>query len=559
MKQVIHFLFLLFLVLFTHGVTLAQNIGIGVNPPDGSAMLDITSTNRGLLIPRMTSANINAISNPAKGLLVYDSTQNQLLVNMGTPSSPIWQSAIVSGGDWSLDGNNGTTPGSQFLGTTDNKALHFRVNNIWAGEIHPKTGNVFFGLKAGKTNTTGYSNVAIGNSALASNIGAQGLIAIGDSALFNNGSTNILSGSFDGVFNTAVGYKSMYATVVGSTNTAVGSFSLTSNTNGVGNVAVGSSALEQNTTGGGNTSNGGDALRFNTSGNNNTADGIDALYFNTTGTDNTAVGATAMDGNRGSLGSFNTAIGSRTMGNTSNSQFNTVVGYNSGSQFDMGYNNTILGANCDINATGLFNCIAIGQAVVCTASSQARIGNLATNSIGGQVGWTTFSDGRYKKDINDDVIGINFIMKLRPVTYHLDITSLNNKLIQGRKIELDAPSKNAITEKEKMRFSGFVAQEVEKAASESGYDFSGVDKPKNENDFYGLRYGDFVVPLVKAVQELNIKVEKLEKENAQLKTGTSFQGSENIETIISRQQAVIEDLQKRLQIMETLKKTAFNN
>ena len=51
-------------------------------------------------------------------------------------------------------------------------------------------------------------------------------------------------------------------------------------------------------------------------------------------------------------------------------------------------------------------------------------------------------------------------------------------------------------------FSGFIAQEVEQAAKESGYEFSGVDKPGNENDFYSLRYSDFVVPLVKAVQEL---------------------------------------------------------
>jgi predicted RNase H-like nuclease (RuvC/YqgF family) len=49
--------------------------------------------------------------------------------------------------------------------------------------------------------------------------------------------------------------------------------------------------------------------------------------------------------------------------------------------------------------------------------------------------------------------------------------------------------------------TGFLAQEVEAAAESVGYDFHGVDKPKNENDFYGLRYAEFVVPLVKAVQE----------------------------------------------------------
>ena len=60
---------------------------------------------------------------------------------------------------------------------------------------------------------------------------------------------------------------------------------------------------------------------------------------------------------------------------------------------------------------------------------------------------------------------------------------------------------NLLNTKEKIIYSGFIAQEVEKAAREAGYDFSGVDKPKNEKDLYGLRYADFVVPLVKAIQE----------------------------------------------------------
>lgn len=52
-------------------------------------------------------------------------------------------------------------------------------------------------------------------------------------------------------------------------------------------------------------------------------------------------------------------------------------------------------------------------------------------------------------------------------------------------------------------FSGFIAQEVEQAAQSIGYHFSGVDAPKSESDLYGLRYAEFVVPLVKAVQELS--------------------------------------------------------
>ncbi len=73
--------------------------------------------------------------------------------------------------------------------------------------------------------------------------------------------------------------------------------------------------------------------------------------------------------------------------------------------------------------------------------------------------------------------------------------------------------KAAIAEKEKTLYSGFVAQEVEQAASDAGYDFSGVDKPKNPTGFYGLRYAEFVVPLVKAVQEQQEQIELLKHQN----------------------------------------------
>ena len=63
--------------------------------------------------------------------------------------------------------------------------------------------------------------------------------------------------------------------------------------------------------------------------------------------------------------------------------------------------------------------------------------------------------------------------------------------------EISKYDKNDI---EKIQFTGFVAQDVEKAAKDIGYDFSGIDK---SGKIMGLRYSDFVVPLVKAVQELS--------------------------------------------------------
>src|SRR5258705_11894199 len=100
--------FVLHILFFVSYCSFSQSVGIGTTTPYGSAALDITATNRGLLIPRMNITAINGIINPARGLLVYDSVANQLMVNTGTPVTPNWQPvASSSGGGWNLTGNNG--------------------------------------------------------------------------------------------------------------------------------------------------------------------------------------------------------------------------------------------------------------------------------------------------------------------------------------------------------------------------------------------------------------------------------------------------------------------
>jgi trimeric autotransporter adhesin len=175
-----------------------------------------------------------------------------------------------------------------------------------------------------------------------------------------------------------------------------------------------------------------------------------------------------------------------------------------------GWNNTFLGAFSNGAGTGFFNCIAIGANAVTTASNQVRIGNSSNNSIGGYANWTNLSDGRFKKNIKEDVKGLDFIMQLRPVTYQLDITGLRQKLNESNEDLAASKMDIAIAEKESLIQTGFIAQEVEMTAKKLGYDFSGVDKPKNENDMYGLRYAEFVVPLVKAVQEQQKLIETLQ-------------------------------------------------
>ncbi len=526
MKTKLLLLHILFLI--SYG-SFSQGIGIGTTAPDASAALDITTGSKGLLIPRMSTTGINSIVNPAAGLMAYDSVTNQLMVNMGTPGAPNWQTIVFRSG-WNLAGNTGINPANQFIGNTDNQPLRFRVNNIRAGELNPVTGNAFWGLRAGQTNTTGFSNVAIGIDALKLNTERSNLVAIGDSALFHNGDGAAFA--TNSIFNTAVGSKALFSNTLGSHNTAIGAQALTNsgggsntavgsqsllgntggtgntatgaqsllgNTSGSNNVAIGFLSLPLNTTGSSNTSTGVQSLRLNTTGEQNSAYGSGSLFSNTTGIFNTAIGGSALSDN--TFGSRNTAVGLSALRRTTGSQFNTAVGFNAADGFDMGFNNTIIGANADINQPGLFNCVALGESALCTGSSQVRLGNSSTVSIGGIVGYTNLSDGRYKKNMTNAVKGIDFIMKLRPVMYQLDIQALNKKLYPGR--TTDELSKNAVAmnENEKTIFSGFVAQEVEQAAKDANYDFSGLDKPKNESDLYGLRYSEFVVPMVKAMQE----------------------------------------------------------
>jgi trimeric autotransporter adhesin len=75
----------------------------------------------------------------------------------------------------------------------------------------------------------------------------------------------------------------------------------------------------------------------------------------------------------------------------------------------------------------------------------------------------------------------------------------------------------AMQKKAKIIYTGFIAREVEQAAKKLNYDFSGVDKPKTEKGFYALLYGDFIVPLVKAVQEQQKQIDEQQKQIEELK------------------------------------------
>jgi hypothetical protein len=262
-------------------------------------------------------------------------------------SSGAWHQTS-SGAGWLLTGNSGTTS-SNFIGTTDDQPLSFRVNNRWAGRL-TTSGNIFWGDSAG-VNNIGYSNVAIGRGALRNDVGGINLVAIGDSALYNNlGDV----GEQEGLQNTAVGSKALYSNTTGSYNTANGHQSLYSNTTGSNNTANGHQSLYSNTTGHSNTANGYYSLFSNTTGHSNTVNGYYSLFSNTTGYSNTANGYRSLYSNttggsntaNGTYSlSFNTTGGSNTANGTYSLSFNTTGSNNTANGLQSLYSNTTGGSN----------------------------------------------------------------------------------------------------------------------------------------------------------------------------------------------------------------------
>lgn len=356
--------------------------------------------------------------------------------------------------NWSLTGNSGTVNGTHFIGTTDNVPFNIRVNNQQSGKIDGTSQNVFLGYQSGINNNTTAPN----------NSGTQN-VAIGDQALFS---------SQFGFANTAVGYNAMYSLVGATTSTHSG------------NVAVGWRTLY-----------------LATGGSYNTAIGTMALY-NDLGTEaNSALGYHALIGN--TTGNNNTGVGVQTLA------YNLTGSYNSG-----------LGYSANVSLSNFQHATAIGSYAIANASNKIVIGdNTPGIVIGGYAAWSNLSDGRFKENVNEDVPGLTFITKLRPVTYTINTEKLDEHIMQSM------PDSNLKARKIKKQESyaqaaakiqtGFIAQEVEKTAKEIGYNFDGVNAPKNLTDNYSIAYSQFVVPLVKAVQELSKQNDDLKREMVELR------------------------------------------
>lgn len=453
----------------------------------------------------------------------------------GSDNTAVGYNAMYS----NTTGNQNTAVGlnAMFFNTTGYYNTATGLNALYRNTTG--ISNTSMGINSMSANTTGAYNAAFGTQALYSNTTASYNTAIGCYALFFNisGTRNIAVGydalvdNTSGFSNTSVGYLAGYRTTTGNNNVFIGDSAGLSNTTGIYNTLIGGHAGTF-TTGSYNTMVGEGAGSF-TTGKANSFLGVAAGFGNKTGFNNVYVGDSS--GYYGSAGKQNTIVGYQAglhnltddncffgqqagVNNTDGSK-NTYVGYHSGNTGTTGSSNTTIGYGADISTGTFTNATAIGNLAIATASNRVRVGNGSVTSIGGAVGWTNFSDERIKNNIKENVPGLAFINLLKPVTYHFDLKK--EETLTGSQNLEEWAGKYDI---QQTQFTGFLAQQVEAAAKKINYDFSGVDVPKNDKDIYGLRYSDFVVPLVKAMQELSkmnddkdAKIDELQNQINELK------------------------------------------
>jgi uncharacterized protein (TIGR02145 family) len=166
------------ILVFLAGSMFAQNVGInddGSNP-NGSAMLDVKSTTKGMLIPRMTSDQLMAIANPVNGLQVFCTTDNKIYIYISTENQ--WKEVAYGSGSLSL-------PATYSIGTGESCSNTIIEGSYIVGVIFNTSNYVTIGISVSKVGSysiateliNGYS---FSKSGTFNTIGTQTLDLIGN-------------------------------------------------------------------------------------------------------------------------------------------------------------------------------------------------------------------------------------------------------------------------------------------------------------------------------------------------------------------------------------------
>jgi len=249
----------------------AQNIAINGTGslPDTSAMLDVSSVNKGFLAPRMTTTQQNAIPLPAKGLLIYNTTDNGFRVNTGTPASPLWLALAAGNGSITHAlsyANNVLTNTINGVGSSvniinsvsnssSNNVLSTTVNGITGSGVpivnavnNTSSGNSIFtqinGVSGGSVPIVNSNALSLNGTSLTSTVNGFSSAALNLSSLVASATTNTLSSSTNTMTNTTNGVTATAAIVNSISNTSATN-TLTTRVNGV--QATGVNIINNNT------------------------------------------------------------------------------------------------------------------------------------------------------------------------------------------------------------------------------------------------------------------------------------------------------------------------
>ena len=469
-------------------------------------------------------------------------TDNQVLTAT-TSGAPKWAAASATTATNLAGGSLGTIPYQSNVGTTAQLAVgtsgYFLQSNganapSWAAAA-PLNSPAFTGTPTAPTatatdNTTKLATTEFVTTAVSSATGLKSATTTVSVSAANAPTTG----------------QVLMATTASTATWQTPSGSIASDTSG--NTKGGTSALAASSTSSWeNTAFGLEALKAltGTNINSNSAFGAHALPVNTGGLENTAVGTWA--GSNITTGSSNTVVGKSAGNNLTTGSKNTFIGAettvypNTSGDFTnstaLGFgatitasNQMVLGGSGPVLATnpwltqvvpGRTNVTSLGTATnawtglylagntsgyialqapaaptsyTLTLPAAAGIsGQYLSTDGSGNLTWGTLSDRRLKQDIVSSGLGLDFILKLRPVTYSLI-------------------SQPTVTQE------GLIAQEVEASAQSLGTIFHGVKVPATPDGYYSITYSDFVMPLINAAKELKAENDQLRSDLDTLKS-----------------------------------------
>ena len=209
-------------------VVLRGQMTVGGETPDPSAILDMQSTSKGFMLPRISTADRNTIANPAKGLIIFNTSTYCMEINQGTPSAPQWQQVNCRTGVISaINCSNSVVAGTLKSGEAASGVSVSVPYTGGNGGVYKSQSITSTGV-AGLTATLSAGNLASGNGMLLYSI--TGTPASGGTASFAlniGGQTCILNVSVDYVCRAKVSttaYKNFMCYNLGAANTSADPF-----------------------------------------------------------------------------------------------------------------------------------------------------------------------------------------------------------------------------------------------------------------------------------------------------------------------------------------------